>query len=100
MSDSTLVSDTGRPKPPNAGKGRQKGVPNKTTVAVKHALNLAFDTIGGAEALAEWARSEPTEFYKLWVKMLPAETKLTGDPDNPIAVTEIKRVVVDPKFVK
>lgn len=26
--------------------------------------------------------------------------KLIGDPDNPIAVTEIKRVVVDPKAVK
>jgi hypothetical protein len=35
----------------NRGKGRKKGVPNKTTVACKEALQLAFQGIGGVSAL-------------------------------------------------
>ena len=57
----------------NAGKGRPKGVPNKSTIAVKQALQDAFDTIGGVARLAKYAEAEPGEFYKLWVKVLPLE---------------------------
>lgn len=57
----------------NAGKGRPKGVPNKTTVAVKTALIEAFDKMGGVDRLAQFAEEEPGEFYKLWVKILPQE---------------------------
>lgn len=57
----------------NRGKGRPKGSQNKATVAVKDALHAAFDKIGGAEKLAVWASDNPTEFYKLWAKMLPTD---------------------------
>lgn len=40
----------------NRGKGRKKGVPNKTTVACKEALQLAFQGIGGVPALQTWAK--------------------------------------------
>lgn len=53
--------------------GRKAGTPNKKTSEVKAALAVAFDSLGGVTALTEWAREEPTEFYKLWAKMLPAE---------------------------
>lgn len=59
-----------------AGKktgGRVAGTPNKTTAAVKEALTAAFDEIGGSANLATWARANETEFYRLWVKMLPTE---------------------------
>lgn len=69
-------------RPPNAGKGRVKGVPNKTTVAVKQALAAAFDELGGVAALAEWARGNPDDFYKLWVKLLP--TEVSGPDGGPI----------------
>ena len=59
----------------NRGKGRVKGVPNKTTKAVKDALQEAFDGIGGVDALILWAKTEQTEFYKLWAKLLPTEVK-------------------------
>ena len=55
----------------NRGKGRIKGVPNKTTKAVKDALQEAFDGLGGVDALIVWAKTEQTEFYKLWTKLLP-----------------------------
>lgn len=57
------------------GPGRPKGVPNKTTMAVKEALSLAFEGLGGVNRLTVWARDNETEFYKLWAKMLPTEVK-------------------------
>lgn len=55
--------------------GRKKGTPNKFTASVKAAFEEAFDRMGGVEALVSWAQSEPTEFYKLYSKLLPAEIK-------------------------
>ena len=53
--------------------GRQKGTPNKTTAKVKEAMELAFEGIGGVPALVEWAEDNQTEFYKLFVKLLPVQ---------------------------
>lgn len=64
--------------------GRQKGVPNKSTAATKAALQEAFEKIGSVPALAAWALQNQTEFYKLWVKLLPQE--LTGEDGNAIDV--------------
>lgn len=81
---STVVKSAARPKPPNAGKGREKGVPNKTTVAVKAALTAAFEELGGVPALVKWGKENETEFYKLWAKLLP--TEVTGPGGGPIPV--------------
>lgn len=69
----------------NRGKGRKKGVPNKTTVAVKAALTEAFGEMGGVEALVVWAKADPGEFYKIWAKMLPTEVK--GDLNGALTLT-------------
>ena len=53
--------------------GRQKGTPNKTTAKVKEAMELAFEGIGGVPALIKWAEDNQTEFYKLFVKLLPVQ---------------------------
>lgn len=82
MGASKVVSNR---KPPNAGKGRPKGVPNKTTQAVKDALALAFQGIGGVPELQAWARDNKTEFYKLWAKLLP--TEVTGKDGGPLSIT-------------
>jgi hypothetical protein len=60
---------------PKRQVGRPKGTPNKTTVRVKAALERAFEGIGGMEAFVGWARENPTEFYRLWSKLLPMELK-------------------------
>lgn len=77
---SKVVPFTGKPKPPNAGKGRKKGVPNKTTASVKEALSMAFHGIGGVNELIEWGKANKTEFYKLWSKMLPQDLNVTSNP--------------------
>ena len=62
-----------RPKPPNAGKGRPKGIPNRLTKSAREAFQLAFDQMGGGPKLAEWAKKNPTEFYKLYARLIPVE---------------------------
>jgi hypothetical protein len=66
--------------------GRTKGKPNKVTTAVKEALCLAFEGIGGTAKLIEWGKKEKNraEFYKLWVKILPKEIEVSGNPDHPL----------------
>jgi hypothetical protein len=61
-------------KPPNAGKGRPKGVPNKLTKSAREAFQLAFDAIqAGNTRLSDWAKANPTEFYKLYARLIPVE---------------------------
>lgn len=67
------------------GPGRPPGQANKTTLIVKEAFKEAFQAIGGAQALADWAaRSEKnrTEFYKLAARLIP--TEITGADGKPL----------------
>jgi hypothetical protein len=79
--------------------GRVKGTPNKATTSVKEALTLAFEGLGGYEALKAWGANEPTEFYKLWSRMLPQEVKseISGKDGAPIAPVLNVTVGAQPK---
>lgn len=89
MTSKVVIAVAARPKPPAAGMGRKKGVPNKTTVAVKAALQAVYTDLqneaGGDNAhLKAWALANPGEFYKLWTKLLP--TEISGPDGGPIRV--------------
>ena len=43
---------------------------------VLEAIDEAFQLIGGVPRLAMWAHLNPTEFYKLWGKTIPAASQL------------------------
>ena len=81
------------------GSGRVAGTPNKKTKAVKEALQEAFENIGGVLTLAAWAKNEPTEFYKLWAKMLPTEVKAKVEAvgDIPIGKVQIEVISANAK---
>jgi len=57
--------------------GRPPGSLNKSTRNVKAALERAFERMGGVRALVAWGRENPTEFYKLWAKLLPRDLHVT-----------------------
>lgn len=69
----------------NAGKGRPKGSLNKTTASVKAALCEAFEKRGGVPALLRWANDEPSEFYRLWGRLIPVE--VSGEDGGPVTLT-------------
>jgi hypothetical protein len=62
-------------KVPNDGKGRPKGIPNKLTTSIKEAFSLAFHEIGGADALAAWAKKHRSHFYTLYARLAPVDVR-------------------------
>lgn len=76
-----------RPKGQPKLGGRKKGTPNKKTTAVKEALQEAFEGMGGVKSLMAWAKTEPGEFYKLWVKILPLTVTGDADSKSPLQIT-------------
>jgi hypothetical protein len=62
-------------------KGRPKGAVNKVTQSVRDAFKAAFDElqeVPGAR-LGDWARDNPTEFYRLSGKLIPAQVQHEGE---------------------
>jgi len=71
------------PKKPtgNAGKGRQKGVPNKFTGAIKDMVLKALDEAhpeGGVGYLRTQAHENPVAFMGLVGKILPTQLEHSG----------------------
>ncbi|MFT3885666.1 MAG: hypothetical protein QM724_09610 [Flavobacteriales bacterium] len=58
------------------GPGRRKGVPNKLTIGARLAIQASFDELGGVAALTAWARKNPTEFYRLYARLIPIEANV------------------------
>lgn len=47
-------------------RGRKVGSSNKLTTAARQSFHHAFDVMGGKEALAAWAKLNPSEFYQIY----------------------------------
>jgi hypothetical protein len=79
----------GRFKKGNSGNpnGRRRGTANKVTLAFREAMTVAFDEMGGTAELVTWARANPTEFYKLAVRLVP--------PGSPIDIGPLEGTLAD-----
>ncbi len=66
--------------------GRQRGTPNKVTVAVREAIVNAFEEVGGQSYLVKVAREDPRTFLTLVGKIVPREIEVDAyDPTARIA---------------
>ncbi len=72
----------GRPKGLPKSGGRKKGTPNKVTASVREGLEAAFAGLGGVDHMTNWAKENPTEFYKLLTKLIPVQ--VTGEEGGPV----------------
>ena len=65
--------------PPNAGKGRPKGSPNKATTNLKAALEASFTELGGVQWFVQLAKSNPDAYVKLLLQILPKAAPESAD---------------------
>lgn len=88
MSDSKDVGGAAKRRPPNAGVGRKKGVPNKVTADVKAMVLQALSDAGGSEYLLEQANKNPGPFLALVGKVIPKDLNVSGSIEHKAAATE------------
>ncbi len=72
-------------KPGERFGGRVKGTPNKLSASAKEAIQLAFEGLGGTDALIEWAKDPKNKgvFYStIYPKLVPHE--VTGANGGPV----------------
>lgn len=84
--------------PPNAGKGRKKGVPNKATKELKDMILGALDNAGGIQYLERCANDPKTAsaFLTLVGKVLPMTVQGPG-PDGALVFQVVERRIVRPE---
>lgn len=59
----------GQPKPSTSG--RKRGTANRITTSMREAYALAFEGLGGVDALIRWGRRNPGRFYPLAARLIP-----------------------------
>lgn len=72
--------------------GRPKGSQNRLTKGAKEALQLAFEGIGGVDALVAWAKKNPTPFYQLYARLIPTEHEVIA----PRAFETVHKILLVP----
>jgi hypothetical protein len=72
------------------GPGRKKGVPNKSTTAIKDMVISALDGAGGVQYLIDQASANPSAFMTLVGKVIPLQ--VTGADGG--AVQTVTRIEI------
>lgn len=65
--------------------GRQRGTPNQFTGTFREALRVVYEGLGGHAAFIQWARENPTEYYRIAARLIPTE-KGEHDDERPVTI--------------
>jgi hypothetical protein len=62
----------------NRKRGRQFGAKNKATESIRWGIVEAYRQLGGVDGLVKWGKENPSLFYPMLTKLLPAELAESG----------------------
>jgi len=74
---------------------RPRGVPNKIGAQAKENIVAVFTRLGGTAAMAEWARNNQTDFYRLYARLIPTDstTEINVREDKDLSTEELLAIV-------
>ena len=75
------------PGKPKTG-GRRTGVPNRLTTHFREAVLVVYQGLGGHEAFLQWARENPTEYYRIAARLIPTEMREKREDNRVVVVVE------------
>ena len=78
-------------------QGKKPGAVSRHTVAVKDAIQLAAEGLGGTDRLIAWAQEDPLNERAFWSSIYPKLLPLTVNANATVTVNKIVRAIVDPK---
>lgn len=67
---------------PQPGAGRPKGARNKITTTAKENMLAVFESLGGTKGMAEWARSNQSDYYKIYARLVPQQVDIEANVRN------------------
>ena len=71
------------------GQGRPKGSQSKLTRTYKQMIEGELMRLG-PDHLHQWALENPTEFYKIAARLIPAAKEISGREDGPVEYRSIR----------
>ena len=86
------------PGKPKTG-GRQPGTPNRLTTAMREAVLFVYDGLGGHPAFLQWARENPTEYYRIASRLIPAEMREDGSDRHVTVIVQRNPVLTEPALL-
>jgi hypothetical protein len=69
--------------------GRPKGARNKVTRTTRENIEQVFLMLGGVKAFRDWAEKEPTDFYKIYSRLLPRDIEISGRCGGPVEISHV-----------
>lgn len=63
---------------------KTKGSANALKVTARDAVWKVFHELGGVQHMKRWATENPSEFYKLYSRLVP--TQVTGEDGGPVEI--------------
>lgn len=78
---------------------KQKSVAAEEYSLARENILRVFGLIGGQAAMAAWATKYPTEFYRLYARLIPVDNVVRG-PDGSNGPVKLSVVFVPPPHEK
>ena len=70
-----------------SGLNRNGRIPgSKNLTPARAAFAECFEELGGVMGLSAWAKDNPTDFYKLYARLIPSQHEITGADGGALAL--------------